>query len=280
MGKGTKKPTYKAPPKTIVADKPNFVHVTDTDNQAPTYAIPNSSVNINGQNIATGNFNKTTGTLNTNINQDPQEAILKANQYNLGNAAYTGAQNALAITPEKQQEYVDSIYNPVNNELTRTYTDMNNNWINQNAGSGTLNSLGFQNYRTNQLDRNLGESRSNAMSNAIVQGYDLPNKVLTPFMNAGAMANSGLDSGANRQQALIDTGMQSQAQSASEVAQKFNDKLKALQQENAIRQAYYGADATNSGILNQSNIDNNNNLNAWNLNMYNNQKKPWYASLI
>lgn len=85
------------------------------------------------------------------------------------------------VTPDGDfdfKNYVNAVYNPAEKVLTQTY----NRQLGQSAGSanalGTLDSLGFQNYRTNQLDKNYSSQKSDLYNQAQLSAQDYVNNLL------------------------------------------------------------------------------------------------------
>jgi len=76
-------------------------------------------------------------------------------------------------------DYVNALYEPTKQNLTDTYYSNLGSAINKANASGTLNSLGFQNYRSNQLDKNYANALSNAYNSAQLSANDYINNLKT-----------------------------------------------------------------------------------------------------
>lgn len=77
------------------------------------------------------------------------------------------------------QDYVNAVYEPQKQQLTDTYYSNTGSAINNANSMGTLNSLGFQNYRTNQLDKNYANALQNAYNQAQLSANEYLNNLRT-----------------------------------------------------------------------------------------------------
>ncbi|MEA3272476.1 MAG: hypothetical protein U9P90_02305 [Patescibacteria group bacterium] len=109
-----------------------------------------------------------------------------------------GTQGVINNGNINREQYFHDLYDPAKKELTNIY-DKNLGQTKLNANTlGTAGSLGFENYRANKLDKNYTDSLSNLESTARMQSYDLPNKLMQPYITAGNFSGSELTNTRNR----------------------------------------------------------------------------------
>jgi len=76
-------------------------------------------------------------------------------------------------------DYVNALYEPTKQNLTDTYFSDTGSAINKANSMGTLNSLGFQDYRTNQIDKNYANQLNNAYNSAQLSANEYLNNLKT-----------------------------------------------------------------------------------------------------
>ena len=77
------------------------------------------------------------------------------------------------------QDYINAVYEPQKQQLTDTYYSNTGSAINKANSMGTLNSLGFQNYRANQIDKNYANALQNAYNQAQLSANEYVNNLRT-----------------------------------------------------------------------------------------------------
>jgi len=164
-----------------------------------------------------------------------QEKQIKDSAYALQNTAFQGANNILPTSAYDIQKYAQALYEPQNQVLTDTYDKAMGDNINNASSMGTRGSVGFNNYANNVLTKNLANSQAQAMDNAQISAYNLPDILMQPYMNASNMSDSTLGNLSNR----------------------LNTQ--------------FGWDSTNAQMANNYNLSTNQNLNAFNLDVYKTQ---------
>lgn len=88
------------------------------------------------------------------------------------------------------QDYVNAVYSPAEKNLTTTYNKMLGQNVNDASTMGTLDSIGFQNYRTNQLDKNYASQKADLYNQAQLSAQDYLNNLLNQdFQNRYNNAN-------------------------------------------------------------------------------------------
>lgn len=95
-------------------------------------------------------------------------------------------------------QYFHDLYDPAKKEITNTYNKtLGQSRMNANT-LGTNNSLGYENYRANQLDKNYADTLNNVASQSRLQAYELPNTLMQSYINSGNYAGAELTNTRNR----------------------------------------------------------------------------------
>ena len=97
---------------------------------------------------------------------------------------YPQIQNALALNPNEQNRFTESLYQPQRQKLMDEYRNVLGETVGNANSSGMLDSIGFQNYRTNQLDKNLTQGLSDLYNQSYLQSFNLPQLKLAPMEQA------------------------------------------------------------------------------------------------
>lgn len=96
------------------------------------------------------------------------------------------------MSQDQIDEYRNAYADPQKRALEQSYNKaLGAANTNANAG-GMRNSVGFQGYLANQLEKNKAQGLADIESNAKLMEYDLPNKVLAPYTNAFNLVNAAL----------------------------------------------------------------------------------------
>lgn len=98
----------------------------------------------------------------------------------------------LNLSPEKIAEYRNAYVNPQVNALNESYNQAKGQATQAAVSSGLQNSVGFGNYTANRLERNRAQGLADIQANAKMMEYDLPNKILSPYVNQFNLYNAAL----------------------------------------------------------------------------------------
>lgn len=82
------------------------------------------------------------------------------------------------VTPEKFQQYSQDLFDPANRVLTDSYDLQLGKAANGATNNGTMNSIGFQDFKQNMLDKNLANSRADLQSKANLDTIDVINNAI------------------------------------------------------------------------------------------------------
>ena len=93
------------------------------------------------------------------------------------NLTFMGNDIQNGVTPESFKQYSQDLYDPANRTLTETYNTQLGRGANGAATNGTINSIGFQDYKQNVLDKNLATGRADLQSKANLDTIDTINSI-------------------------------------------------------------------------------------------------------
>ncbi len=99
---------------------------------------------------------------------------------------------AVNLSPESIGQYRDAFANPQIAALNNSYNEAKGQATQSAYGRGLQNSVGFANYNANQLEKNRAQGLADIQANAKLQEYDLPNKLLSPYVNQFNLYNAAL----------------------------------------------------------------------------------------
>lgn len=152
----------------------------------------NGTTTINGRKVASTDFNNGGYSQNINLPDYQQGAMVSAGR-NI-QQLIPSIRSAIATNPNEQAQFANELYQPQRQNLINEYHNVLGNTINNANASGTLSSIGFQNYRANQLDKNLGQGLSDLYNQSQIQSYQLPQLKLAPIEQAiGTLTGVGND---------------------------------------------------------------------------------------
>lgn len=132
------------------------------------------------------------GYINTSFST-PQEQDIEKQATGYLNNLMTGLQGAINLSPETIQGYRDAYTQPQIAALNDSYNLAKGQAMQSASGRGLENSVGFANYTANQLEKNRAQGLADIQANAKQLEYDLPNKMLTPYVNQFNLLNAALN---------------------------------------------------------------------------------------
>lgn len=106
----------------------------------------------------------------------------------------SGVSGIVSTDPAKREAYRDQLYQPLADEIKTNFGTARDRAYSRFASIGGLNSLGFNRYNNNMIDKNENKALSQAFNSSDLQSYSLPSLLLSPIQQA-----LGLYSGAQGQ---------------------------------------------------------------------------------
>lgn len=149
----------------------------------------------------------------TNVYRTPEEQAIENQSLKFISDLVPQAQQAFDVSPEGIQAYKDAYTQPQIRALNQSYDQALGAATNSASSAGLRNSVGFENYRANQLDKNRAEGLADIAANAELMGYELPRQRLAPFADAFNLYNAALSGEQANQMATANPVMQGQSQS-------------------------------------------------------------------
>lgn len=121
-----------------------------------------------------------------------QEKNLATSQTSLLDKAYSGLNNIAGNMD--YSKYASQLYDPVAKEINSSYDKTFGTAANKAGNLGTLDSLGFADYVTGNLEKSRADSLASAKSNAELESYNLPNLLMSPYSTMAQLGDSSLSS--------------------------------------------------------------------------------------
>lgn len=204
------------------SQKSETVQYAPTTTQANTAIPPMSEfTSINGRRVSDRQYNSGSNSYFDNIYLDPLETnILETGKQSFSNLL-NKVPGAVATTDAERKTFADALYNPQRDNLVNEYKNTLGEAVNAGNAAGTLNSIGFENYRANQLDKNLMEGLSQIRNQAEIQSYDLPNLKLDPIIRALSVYDTSINSPTQRGLQLLDPSFQGSQAANNFALQRF-----------------------------------------------------------
>lgn len=199
-------------------------------NPVPTAPTPqNSYYYENGVLKSSSMMDKSKDGIVTNAYSTPQEQQIQNNATDYMGKLVGQIPNAVDLSPESMQKYSDAYAQPQINALNLAYNQAKGQATQAATSHGVQNSVGFGNYEANVLEKNRAQGLADIQSNAYLQGLDLPNQMLSPYVNQFNLYNAA----STGQQAILNQN-QNNAMQGSQVAnnsasQTFQNQLAQYQ---------------------------------------------------
>ncbi len=166
-----------------------------------------SSFSMGGSNVATTSMDKKRN-FSTTVNPNSQDY----QTYTAAGSGLTGLlgklSTAMDVSPEARDKYTQDLFNPVAGQINSEYDRQVDQSVNRFGAMGGLNSLGFNRFVTDRIEKNRARALSDAMSGASVAAYDLPGKITQPIINAIGVNDAVQGNAFNRVMAAVNPAFQ------------------------------------------------------------------------
>jgi hypothetical protein len=174
-------------------------------------------------------YNKVQNAYSTNTYSTPDEkAIMDQSNAFIKNLVTTLPQN-FNLSPESLNAYGENYAAPQRRALEDSYNQAKGA-ANTNAMAGGMrNSVGFNGYLANQLEKNKAQGLADIEANKEMMKYDLPNKVLQPYTNAFNLFNAALNGQQANQSNDLNAALQGSNASNSFALSNYGNQLSAMQ---------------------------------------------------
>lgn len=216
--------------------------------KVPTVQTSNQNLDPASEYFYTGNTLTSQRVFDPATRSYTSRLLLTPQEQQMQDAARAGLNQVLEqaqqinVTPEQMDTYKQQLMTPQINALDREYGNLRRDAIGQANASGMLNSVGFERFRANELDRNKAEQLANIEANAETGKYQLPMLQMQPLAQ---MANFYGGILGNQQQANI-ANIDPAMQGSNATNKFFLDQRQTL--ENAALQRA-GFKAQNKGFF-------------------------------
>lgn len=140
----------------------------------------------------------------TNTYSTPTEQGIQNNANDYMGQLVSQLPNAVNLSPEAIKGYTDAYAAPQINALNQSYDTAKGQATQAATAHGVQNSVGFGDYTANTLEKNRAQGLADIQSNATLEGLDIPNQLLSPYVNQFNLYTAA----ANGQQATLQQNQQ------------------------------------------------------------------------
>lgn len=206
-----------------------------SDGNKPTRTTKNSSgsLSIGGNKLATSSLGP--NGYSTKVNFDPNQQKIWDTS-NKGIADLLGNIGGIVSTdPAKRESYRDQLYQPLADEITTNYDTARDRAYSRFASIGGLNSLGFNRYNNNMIDKNENKALSQAFNSADLQSYQLPSMLLSPIQQALGIYSGSQGQLYNQAMGAVGPTMQGQ-----QLSNKYNEDNGLFNESGGSKKGFWG----------------------------------------
>lgn len=187
----------------------------------------------NGRLVSSSLYNPKTRTYTSSVNQSPDEMALTS-QSNQGLLSLIPKINqTLDTSPEAKNAYADAFYQPQLRAIQLAQQDATDQANTRFSQTGLGNSVGYGRYTADRIaDKAMGQI-SDAKSNSIIQGEQLPGIRLAPLLQAAGLYQGLSDDMSNRQYQQLNPAYMGQQTGFNQRQQLYNIDRQQFQDEQA-----------------------------------------------
>lgn len=163
----------------------------------------------------------------TNVYRTPQEKSIESQSLQFISDLVPQAAEAFNMSPEGIQQYKDAYTQPQVRALNEGYNQALGAATNAASSSGTRNSVGFEKYRANEIERNRAQGLADIEANAKMMEYQLPAMRLAPFVDAFNLYNAALSGEQANQMSTAGVAQQGSQMANNFALQNYGNQLSA-----------------------------------------------------
>lgn len=159
------------------------------------------------------------------VYQSPEEQAIENKSTQFISGLVNDFTNNFDMSPAGQDQYINAYKNPQITALNRAYDD-NLTKANTAANTmGTRNSVGFERFKANQLDKNRAEGLADIEANAEMMRYQLPSIMMAPYADAFNLANAALSGEQSRRMSSLEPSFQGSQAAEAAAQQRYANTL-------------------------------------------------------
>lgn len=137
------------------------------------------------------------------------------------------------MSPESLAQYSDAYAAPQRQALNESYNKALGSAQSAAASSGLRNSLGYNRYLANNLERNRAQGLADIENNRKLMEYQIPSMMLKPYSDAFNLVNAALNGEQAQTMASLEPSFQGSQQASNLALQQYNADLNRWQMMNA-----------------------------------------------
>lgn len=139
-----------------------------------------------------------------------------------------------SMSPESLAQYSDAYAAPQRQALNESYNRATGAAQSAASSSGMRNSLGYNRYLANTLERNRAQGLSDIENNRKMMEYQIPSMMLKPYSDAFNLVNAALNGEQAQTMANLEPSFQGSQQASNYALQQHNAQLNNWQLQNAM----------------------------------------------
>lgn len=144
--------------------------------------------------------------------------------------------NIMDMSPEGIQGYKDAFTEPQYRALNESYNNALGSAKSAASSSGMRNSIGFNKYLADQIERNRAQGAADIEANAKMLENELPRMRLAPYMDAFNLYSSALGGEQARSNASLQPAFQGSQAATNAAISNYQNQLAYHQQRNQPQQ--------------------------------------------
>lgn len=207
------------------------------DTPAPAAPKPTSEYYYDNDRLASSRvYDKKTKAYTTTSYNDPDELNIQQNATKFISDLSSRIPQEFAMTPDQLDAGVKAYTDPQMRALNDSYNKAYGTANTSANAMGTRNSVGFNSYLANQLEKNRAQGAADIAAGGEQLRYQLPSMRLAPFVDAFNLVNAGLSGTQAQTQAQLNPSFQGSQAASNLAAGLYPSQLQAWQLMNQPQQ--------------------------------------------
>ncbi len=181
-------------------------------------------------------YDKGRGGYISNVYSTPEEQAIDKQATGFISQLVGQVPNAFNMTPEQQNAQIEAYAAPQRRALENSYNQALGTANMAANSSGMRNSVGFENYRADKLDKNRAEGLADIAANSELMRYQLPSMALKPYADAFNLYNAALSGEQAREMSSFEPAYQGSNAGNSFASSNYNNLVNYYQLKNSPQQ--------------------------------------------
>lgn len=196
---------------------------------------------VNGREVSNRLYDKGQRQFTSNIFLDDNEQ----QALDIGKKSFTDligtVRDQVPINEGERNKFIDSLVQPQQAQINDQYNRSLGQATNTANAAGVSDSVGFQDFVTNQLGKGKQQAEQNLYNQAYLQSFSLPGLKLDPIVQALSVFDTSIQSPTNRGLSLLDPSFQGSVNNRALDFQNAQLDLQSQQYNNTLRSSRGGS---------------------------------------